>query len=126
MRCSDSSRRLERSRAGVGQSAGGYVGGSVRGWLAAAAGVVFIAAGIAAARYSGSIAPYRKVAAVAQKPISGSIAWLVNAQDCRWAGQDQKPSRDMQAGKILRLERGLAEIEFDQGCACDSPGTRRA
>jgi hypothetical protein len=86
-----------------------------RGSLAAAAGVALVAAGIAAARYSGSMWPIRKVASVIEKPAAGSIAWLVNAQDCRWAGQEQKPSRDMQAGKILRLERGLAEIEFDQG-----------
>ena len=75
-----------------------------------------MAAGIAAARIGGSIrAATGRVAAVAAKPSTGNIAWLVNAQDCRWAGQDQKPSRDMQAGKVLRLERGLAEIEFDQG-----------
>jgi hypothetical protein len=86
-----------------------------RGWVAAAALVALLATGIAAARIRGSIWPLRKVAAVADKPATGSIAWLVNAQDCRWAGQEQKPSRDMQAGKFLRLERGLAEIEFDQG-----------
>jgi hypothetical protein len=50
---------------------------------------------------------------VASSPVN--VAWLVNAQDCGWAGQDLKPSRDMQPGKVLRLERGLAEIEFDQG-----------
>ena len=27
----------------------------------------------------------------------------------------RSPSRDMRAGKVLRLERGLAEIEFDRG-----------
>ncbi len=46
---------------------------------------------------------------------AANVAWLVNAQDCQWAGRDQKPGRDMKAGKILRLERGLAEIEFDKG-----------
>jgi hypothetical protein len=30
-------------------------------------------------------------------------------------GKDQKPGRDMRPGKTLRLERGLAEIEFDRG-----------
>ena len=43
------------------------------------------------------------------------IAWLVNAQDCLWGGHDQQPGRDMSPGKLLHLERGLAEIEFDQG-----------
>jgi hypothetical protein len=46
---------------------------------------------------------------------SGNIAWLVNAQDCRWAGKDQEPGRDMRSGKTLELERGLAEIEFERG-----------
>ena len=86
-----------------------------RGWVAAAAGVALVGAGIVAARIGGSIRPQRQFTAVAAKPTTGGIAWLVNAQDCRWAGQEQKPSRDMQAGKFLRLERGLAEIEFDQG-----------
>jgi hypothetical protein len=86
-----------------------------RRWVAIASGVALVVAGIAAARYSGSIAPFRKIGRLAERPTTGSIAWLVNAQDCQWAGQEQKPSRDMQAGKILRLERGLAEIEFDQG-----------
>ena len=46
----------------------------------------------------------------------GNIAWLVNAQDCRWAeAESEMPGRDMKAGKQLRLLRGLAEIEFDRG-----------
>ena len=44
-----------------------------------------------------------------------NVAWLVNAQDCLWSQTDQRPGRDMQAGKPLRLDRGLAEIEFDCG-----------
>ena len=44
-----------------------------------------------------------------------NVAWLVNAQDCRWADSDETPGRDMTAGKVLRLEGGLAEVEFDQG-----------
>ena len=44
------------------------------------------------------------------------MAWLVNAQDCEWAAADaDMPGRDMRAGKLLRLRRGLAEIEFDRG-----------
>jgi ferric-dicitrate binding protein FerR (iron transport regulator) len=49
------------------------------------------------------------------KPPGTNVAWLVNAQDCRWAGTEQTPGRDMRAGKTLRLERGLAEIEFEGG-----------
>jgi hypothetical protein len=53
---------------------------------------------------------------VAQGKISsGNVAWLVNAQNCRWAGTEVGPGRDMRAGKSLSLEQGLAEIEFDQG-----------
>ena len=44
-----------------------------------------------------------------------NVAWLINAQDCRWVGSDQKPGRDMRSGKLLRLEQGLAEIEFERG-----------
>ena len=46
---------------------------------------------------------------------TANVAWLVNAQNCTWARPDQQPGRNMQAGKSLRLERGLAEIEFDCG-----------
>jgi ferric-dicitrate binding protein FerR (iron transport regulator) len=42
-----------------------------------------------------------------------AIAWLVNAQNCRWA--EEEPTGDMQAGKVLKLERGLAEIRFQCG-----------
>jgi hypothetical protein len=46
----------------------------------------------------------------------GNVAWLVNAQDCLWGGSEaDMPGRDMRAGKLLRLRRGLAEIEFDRG-----------
>ncbi len=44
-----------------------------------------------------------------------NVAWLVNAQDCRWAGLAETPGRDMAEGKVLRLDRGLAEVEFDRG-----------
>jgi hypothetical protein len=49
------------------------------------------------------------------KAATANVAWLVNAQDCSWARPDQQPGRNMRAGKSLRLERGLAEIEFDCG-----------
>jgi hypothetical protein len=42
------------------------------------------------------------------------IAWLTNAQDCQWA-DNQAPAGDMRVGKVLRLERGLAEIRFQSG-----------
>ncbi|QEH34260.1 FecR protein [Aquisphaera giovannonii] len=46
----------------------------------------------------------------------GNVAWLLNAQDCVWAGSEaEMPGRDMRSGKILRLRSGLAEIEFEQG-----------
>jgi anti-sigma factor RsiW len=42
-----------------------------------------------------------------------AIAWLVNAQNCQWS--EGEPTGDMQAGKVLKLERGLAEIRFQCG-----------
>ena len=46
----------------------------------------------------------------------GNVAWLVNAQDCQWAAvESEMPGRDMCAGKLLRLQGGLAQIEFDRG-----------
>jgi len=50
----------------------------------------------------------------AGRPAAVNVAWLVNAQDCEWSGPAH-PGRDMTAGKTLRLARGLAELEFDQG-----------
>jgi hypothetical protein len=48
------------------------------------------------------------------KPTSPEVAWLVNAQDCRWA-DDQLPTGGMHAGTVLRVERGLAEVQFRSG-----------
>jgi ferric-dicitrate binding protein FerR (iron transport regulator) len=42
-----------------------------------------------------------------------AIAWLVNAQDCSWSGPG--PMGNLQAGKVLKIERGLAEIHFQCG-----------
>jgi hypothetical protein len=42
-----------------------------------------------------------------------TIAWLVNGQNCKWS--EEEPTGDMQVGKTLRLERGLAEIHFQCG-----------
>ena len=75
---------------------------------------VLVAAWISAGRR-----PPNEVASSAKQPSdrdAGNIAWLVNAQDCRWAeAESEMPGRDMRAGKRLRLQGGLAQIEFDQG-----------
>jgi ferric-dicitrate binding protein FerR (iron transport regulator) len=42
-----------------------------------------------------------------------AVAWLVNAQDCTWA--DGEPDGDLRAGKVLKIERGLAEVRFECG-----------
>jgi hypothetical protein len=84
-------------------------------WYAVAAGVL-IAVGAYALGNLGqpSARPARE--AVSSKPTAANVAWLVNAQDCEWTGGgSEMPGRDMQAGKTLRLRRGLAEIEFDRG-----------
>lgn len=39
-----------------------------------------------------------------------AIAWLVNAQDCTWS--DSGLTGNLQAGTVLKIERGLAEIHF--------------
>src|SRR5207245_1638970 len=43
-----------------------------------------------------------------------SVAWLVNAQNCRWS-DGVSPAGDMRAGTALKLERGLAEVHFRCG-----------
>ncbi len=45
---------------------------------------------------------------------AAAIAWLVNAQNCQWA-DELDAAADMQAGKLLKLDRGLAEIHFQCG-----------
>jgi hypothetical protein len=47
-------------------------------------------------------------------PDVSEVAWLVNAQNCEWA-EDTEPSGPMRAGRVLRVERGLAEIQFGSG-----------
>jgi len=84
-------------------------------WVGVAAGGLLLVFFVTAYQFGGRTGLPRGQAATAIRSSPGNIAWLVNAQDCRWAGQEQKPGRDMQAGKVLRLERGLAEIEFDKG-----------
>ena len=85
-------------------------------WIGVAAGAVFSLTVVAASRFGipiGAASSRDRSRAHASSP--ANVAWLVNAQDCLWAGQEQKPSRDVRSGKVLRLERGLAEIEFDRG-----------
>ncbi len=68
-----------------------------------------------------AIRQFRSIAAptAAKSPTDrrdGNVAWLVNAQDCHWAAvESEMPGRDMRAGKRLRLQEGLAQIEFDRG-----------
>jgi hypothetical protein len=42
-----------------------------------------------------------------------TVAWLVNAQDCTWS--DLGLTGNLQAGTILKIERGLAEFHFQCG-----------
>ncbi len=47
-------------------------------------------------------------------PAEESVAGLVNAQNCTWA-DGAGPEGPWQTGKVLRLERGLAEVRFRGG-----------
>ncbi|WP_422927764.1 hypothetical protein [Singulisphaera sp. PoT] len=84
-------------------------------WRMAAAALVAVALG------SAIVVRNRRPSEQEALPVatltSGSnVAWLVNAQDSQWVGiESDMPGRDMRAGKVLRLQRGLAEIEFDRG-----------
>jgi hypothetical protein len=84
-------------------------------WLTGIAVGIALAAGTFAgfrlSATSGSVSPGPNRTA----PEAPNVAWLINAQNCRWTGKDQTPGRDMRSGKVLRLEQGLAEIEFDRG-----------
>ncbi len=42
-----------------------------------------------------------------------AVAWLVNAQDCTWS--DPGLTGNLQAGTVLKIERGLAEFHFQCG-----------
>jgi hypothetical protein len=84
-------------------------------WIGLAAGIALVAVLGAAFRIGWSSGRFRWNSGGATKSNNANIAWLVNAQDCQWASEEQEPSRDMRSGKTLRLERGLAEIEFDRG-----------
>ncbi len=47
-------------------------------------------------------------------PSSQEVAWLTNAQNCRWE-EDGQPAGGLTPGKVLRLEEGLAELSFANG-----------
>jgi hypothetical protein len=93
------------------EPAGTPVFGPWRGWLrwgfGLAAAAILVGVGLWIAW---------KMDQVRQDKISPreEMAWLINAQNCQWA-QNMAPAGDMQAGKVLRLERGLAEIRFQKG-----------
>ena len=85
-------------------------------WLTGvAAGIALASLSFAGFRFSGLIGPVRTGIDRPGSIQAANVAWLINAQDCRWTGKDQEPGRDMRSGKVLRLEQGLAEIEFDRG-----------
>jgi hypothetical protein len=88
-----------------------------KAWSSAgiAAGVLAVVVGAGMLVRGGPFARFRLDLAAQGKASGGNVAWLVNAQNCRWAGSETRPGRDMRAGKSVSLERGLAEIEFDQG-----------
>jgi ferric-dicitrate binding protein FerR (iron transport regulator) len=52
-----------------------------------------------------------------------AVAWLVNAQNCTWA--EGEPTGDLRAGKVLKVERGLAEIRFRCGARVVLEGPAR-
>src|SRR5690242_12214264 len=53
-----------------------------------------------------------------------SIAWLVNAQNCRWGG-GVNPAGDLRAGRLLSLASGLAEVQFQCGARVVLEGPAR-
>jgi hypothetical protein len=85
-------------------------------WLmGVAVGIALASSTFFALRYSGLIGSARSGNEPLALASPANIAWLINAQDCIWTGKNQKPGREMRSGKVLRLDRGLAEIEFDRG-----------
>jgi hypothetical protein len=87
-----------------------------RRWLGVAAAVLALAAAVVTGgRMGAPSGTHPSGAGAAAKAPTANVAWLVNAQDCWWRARDETPGRDMRPGKELRLEQGLAEIEFDRG-----------
>jgi hypothetical protein len=52
-----------------------------------------------------------------------SVAWLVNAQNCQWTGSAIRG--DLQPGRVLSLEGGLAEVRFAGGASVVLEGPAR-
>jgi hypothetical protein len=52
------------------------------------------------------------------------IAWLINAQNCRWE-DGGAPAGAMGPGKVLRLAQGLAELHFQNGVCLVLQGPAR-
>ncbi len=89
---------------------------SVNRWGALAAGLLVATLATVVGLRSWRPGPQPSAVAVPLNSTGGNVAWLVNAQDSQWVGAEtEMPGRDMRAGKVLRLQRGLAEIEFDHG-----------
>ena len=53
-----------------------------------------------------------------------AIAWLINAQNCQWV-EETKLAGGLQAGQLLRLDGGLAEIRFASGASVVLEGPAR-
>jgi hypothetical protein len=51
--------------------------------------------------------------AVRPQPEPAEVAWLVNAQNCTWHGGE--PPTDLRPGKVVAIDRGLAEFRFQSG-----------
>jgi hypothetical protein len=59
----------------------------------------------------------------ALRPGSAEVAWLVNAQNCTWAGGE--PPRELRRGTVVAVQRGLAEFQFQSGARVVLEGPAR-
>jgi ferric-dicitrate binding protein FerR (iron transport regulator) len=59
----------------------------------------------------------------ALRAASAEVAWLVNAQNCTWAGGE--PPTDLRPGKVIAIDRGLAEFQFQSGARVVLEGPAR-
>jgi hypothetical protein len=91
---------------------------AVAAWAVAVSALVAVGAWLVV-RPTGPTAPAREPA----------VAWLVNAQNCQWAGVEGGDAvgaaGDLHAGKVLELVRGLAEIRFECGASAVIEGPAR-
>ena len=86
-------------------------------WAPTAAALILVTLGGWIAWWAGS-QPHEK------QDQREELAWLANAHNCQWA-ENMAPAGDMQAGKVLRLERGLAEVHFQKGARIVLEGPAR-